>query len=222
MQKFMSKRRSVTQGRETASVVVLSRQVQALTRTLSANKPEEKQILIGSAINSDFSGTIQSLSLIAQGDDFNSRTGDTINITRHVLRYYVLGGSDAIPHCLRVIVFRDTFQNGVLPTVSNVLESVAIGTSAAPISNHHFLYVLRQKRFVIISDKTYDISPNGKVVHHECLVFPNPYKIYYNATTGVTAAEGKNSTYILFLGDNAASGTNPDLIYQSQLIFTDS
>lgn len=99
---------------------------------------------------------------------------------------------------LRYLVFQDHFNLGAVPVTADILQS------AANLSPHNFLNVVEQKRFRVLLDETIDVSLAGKLVStkmHKRLPFSPA--LYYNATTDVAGANGKNAIFILIIGNIA-------------------
>jgi hypothetical protein len=111
---------------------------------------EEKYSDVNTSITPDQSGTgsVVSLTQLAQGTTLNTRVGNSVRIQHFSLIGRVAVSSAVTTFSLvRVIVFRDMEGQGTAPTMSDVLE--AVGSSAAPRQPYDYL---NRKRFAIIAD----------------------------------------------------------------------
>lgn len=140
-------------------------------------------------------GTLDANSAISEGTDYNQRDGLSVKGTSLYIRGTVnLSGTGPIVDTnARVIFFQDSDNTGSPPTASDLLESVTVNS---PI-NH-----TNGKRFKILSDKVYSLSPNGSTARHYKIFIPKIGHIRWsNSTTGTR----EGHLYCLWLADTNTS-----------------
>lgn len=173
----------------------------------------------------DTAGTVTLLNGIAQGDDFNNRTGRKITMKSIYIRGFVAPADDSSgPNLARLIVFYDSQSNGTTPTITQVL------TASSSVSH---LNLDNRDRFKILHDSQY---VQGHIDNTATQSFaqspgPHPIKVYiripkayqnttYNntgATAGVVATGG---LWMLTIGYNVTS-LDSNFIVSTRLRFLD-
>lgn len=154
-------------------------------------------------------GDVAYLSALAQGDDASTRTGNAINLHKVAVNtIFKMTGTCAV----RVIVFRDKMNQGLIPSVNDVLDSSDV---IAPLNYLNFVI---QKRFVLIEDYIHHFTVGGilsathyKEVNHDC-------KVRYSGSGGTFTSALANNIYALTITDTASAG---NLNIYSRLLFTD-
>jgi len=182
-------------------------------RTL-VNSEMKQYELTSSGNYIDHTGTIIHLSNILQGDTTSTRDGRSV-----LLNYINMRGvisrieSNTI---LRMIVFQDTQQNGIIPSTDQVLSTV--GDGFAPFSGLEPSFA---GRFKILSSNTISLNEQN----------PLPlFKVFKKYNTHIkwqTSADGgnpmKGHLYMLLISNAATSATNRPLVdFRSKLGYRDN
>lgn len=170
--------------------------------------------------------TIANLTNLAEGDDYNNRTGNSILLQSLLLRMVVSVNPDATTgaQILRYILFQDNDQRGTDPTVSELLEDPTAGTRLICSPLLHTVY----KRFNVILDKTIVVSPpaqtsgpanilNYKVIKH-FKKFKNNH-VRYQSTAGADASNWEGAMYLLTV---SADSTGPLVTWTNRIRYTDN
>lgn len=186
--------------------------VKQLVRSMLAAQLERKAIVSNiTAAATPTAGTVLNLTnAIIQGDDVNQRSGDKVRCIKHKIRV----NAQAIinSQTTRFIVFKDTQQNGTIPTVLDVLDN------ADYLSQYDILNVYQQKRFIILWDKVLDVNIAGESIKTVSKNLQPTGDIWYNGATAVNASNGRNSLFILIIASNS-SGTYD---YSWEMQYTDA
>ncbi len=156
-------------------------------------------------------GAVYYLSGTAIGDTFDDRTGLVINAQRYFLKLnFKMNTTCAV----RVVVFKDKFNQGTIPPVSGggILE-VADVTSPLDYTN-----TVVQKRFSILHDRTYNFSLNGVLSTSDTRDIAIPMRIRYIGSSASTAFAAQNSLWMLIISDTATAGS---VAFNSRILFTD-
>ncbi len=176
---------------------------------------EEKDLeTIQASVAFDTTGTIYSLSTVAQGTDYNTRVGDSIKMQRITVRYRLFKNSSATASMCRVILFRDLDGYGTAPTTADVLQTV--GSATAPLTPPDFL---NRKRFAIIRDELVDLNSTGDSSYSGVWDLAHEGHVLYLGTTAAAASNGKGSVYMLALSDEATN--TPTIAFSARIVFTD-
>lgn len=186
---------------------------------------------------SGFQYTTQ-LSSVAQGDDYNNRTGRQITPVGLNAKVAILGtggsaSATTIPRICRVIIFQDMGYNGTSLTPSQLLQvsATTVDSTANALSYLNTDYVRskhnKDGRAHILYDKAFWIHPQFSMYSSECTKYLNisvPGKklkpISFNGVADNTAVGGSIWMYVC-LGQAAASGDNAQIAFQSRLNFVD-
>jgi len=149
-----------------------------------------------SSTSSLIGATVEQITNIAQGDDFNNRDGRKIKLKSLTLRF-TLGGSQG--H--RLVVVHDSSPNGILPTWQEVFDlSVVTDLTYVPVNPK------TGGRFTILRDY---IAPNGTNQSGDSSVvlmdriYINLDKIpttTYSGTGSSVANQAQNHIYLFYVG----------------------
>ncbi len=173
-----------------------AKQLRNLKRKVRNITPELK--FVDTVVTASFTtaGAIAPLSMIAKGDEANERDGDKVKIQSIDVYITNIGGSAS--DNTRVILFWDTSSNGVVPAITEVLESAAYDSHTNNENNSRFSIV---KQYLFANDQ------NGNKNHfiRFYLKLKNAKHTSYQGTTAVQANLLQNNLYLLVIGD---SGTN--------------
>jgi hypothetical protein len=157
-------------------------------------------------------GGISNLSLVAQGDDINNRSGDVILMKELDMRIAFFQGTAGQSVSIRMIVFSDSMGSGGTVGITEFLFSANFTSS--------YLGSNRQRgRFKVFHDELFTMvgaAESMEVVKH--IKMPINQKRYFNDGTATATSVGKNTLYLLILG----STTVPVFAIQHSLRYTDS
>jgi len=186
-------------------------------------------VLLTSALP-DWNGTFANLSNITQGADVTNRDGDSVLMTRLDFRAVIYPGGTAQQNAVRFILFRDMEQDGVDPTIVQVVEPAALGAASAVIAPLTYFYAgpgtSRKRRFDILMDKTISVAIRGGSETVGFVEYSHEFRggdkhIWYDATAGADASNREGMIGLILLSDNTGAGNVPTVEYYSRLIFTD-
>jgi hypothetical protein len=165
------------------------------------------------------SGTVNSLSSVAQGDDYNLRTGDSIRVVKFeivgsVFRAVASTANDTV----RILVVRDLQNAGAYPAASAILESV--GTATAPYSAYNALNGVNfNNRFTIVYDELVCLDASHQV-RNVSYSTTHPCHVKYRGTANTIGSAGQGA-YLLVLVTNASVNT-PTFDFYSRITYTDN
>jgi hypothetical protein len=179
-------------------------------RSIVNARLERKSTGVTSSAAMAAAGNVYYISPIAEDDTVNGRTGTVVRPTKLELRFRAYDSTN-INFC-RVIVFQDSMNQGVLPSVLDVLLSASI---TAP---YNYLNVEQARRFRILYDHTVGITPSGVNAQTWSKNLPLKGTMHFNTDSGLIAGAGKNSLFAITLG----SVDGGIVAYSARLIFTDA
>lgn len=158
----------------------------------------------------DTSGAVTSMSLIAQGLDYQNRVGDSIKLQRIEFRVRWSVGTGAATF-IRTMLVRDLDNYGTKPTLGDVLQTVSV------LSPKDYL---NADRFSILYDELgcLNQSDSNSVSTFE---MAHEGHIKYLGTTAADASNGKGALYMMFLSNEAAGVTAPTVVLHTRIYFTD-
>lgn len=171
---------------------------------------ETKFLNVASSQTVSNTGSIVPLSQIVQGVNYTERIGDSIKIQKIEFRCKVSMSTSASFTNFRLIIFRDLYQQGADPTITNVLGS------ASTLNPKNFLL---RDRFSLLVDEMFVMSVSGDNACSLEYNIPHEGHIKYIGTTAATASNGFGSIYMLVLSDEATNV--PTIAYNSNIYFTD-
>jgi len=162
----------------------------------------------------DQTGTVQIISAVAQGLNYTDRIGDSIKLQHIRYSGYFQVSAAALSSALRVIIFRDLYQQGVAPTTAQVLQNVG----AQDAINQPKNWLLRD-RFSILYDEVFNFSNTGDS-NFTCVVdIPHEGHVKYIGTTSAAASNGFGSVYVMYVSTEATN--KPFAQHFARLTFTD-
>lgn len=172
--------------------------------------------VINSGTSIDYNGTVVNLSAIAQGDNYNDRTGNSILAKSLQFRYTFTADATVSTTSVRVIIFQDTMSLGTVPAPGDVLTTV--GASHTICSCYSRIFSL-QHRFKILYDKVQGLSNTSAQLFNASEYLPLNDHIKYTGTAGTD--EARNQLYVLFLSQRVTSNL-PIVQYHSRLLYYDN
>lgn len=198
----------------------------AVTRQRKLNKRQKTQVkrLIGRQIESKVADSnvltsvdssasfFQRLTMPAQGDAYNERSGDVIHLEKLQWRMNIVAGDSS--NVLRFIIFRWQNDSGLAtPSVSDLLEA----TNALAFVD----YQSEQQKIQVLFDRTYALStegvPNRVITGSLYGRKLGRKKLTFNqaATTGV-------DQFYLFLTSDSAAAPHPAVGGYFRLTYADA
>jgi len=163
-------------------------------------KAKSRELTMSSA-SSLVGATVEQITNIQQGDDFNERDGRKIKLKSMSFRFE-LGGTQG--H--RIVVVHDRSPNGTLPTWGEVFDTSVVTDLTFVPQN-----VNTMGRFTILKDY---IAPNGSNASGDSSVvlfdrfFLNLEKIpatTYSGTGSSVANQAQNHIYIFYVGTSSST-----------------
>lgn len=147
-----------------------------------------------------FSSTVttQCLNLIAQGNDYNNRQGNSIKASGLSYNIYInkANATNAYDRC-RLILFIDKKGEGATPAITDLLES----NSFYSLKNH-----TNRDRFKIIKDMRFSLDNSNNLSRTLKGFIRLKQHIKYQNTTGAIGSTDTNQIWLFYLSDNAANG----------------
>jgi len=183
-----------------------------IARRVLMNTAEKKvKSINASGANTGVAGTVINLTNgIVEGDDIFDRSGTKIFVSKIEARFRATAVINS--QTTRFIIFRDLFNQGTTPAVSDVLP---VATVTSHYSDTRYV---QQKRIVILDDWVVDVNIAGEAVKTRKFGRQNAGAVYYNGATAVAGSNGKGSIFLLVIG-TAATGTYD---YDITMVFNDS
>lgn len=148
--------------------------------------------------NSVLTGSrIDWMSDVNQGTGYDERDGLSVKCVSEQIRgTFTLQGTTQTPTSVRMMIFVDLDSAGAGFTTADVLESSTVNS---PL-NH-----TNGKRFKILKDRVYSLSPNGtEVIHFKHYLKYSDHIRWSNATNG----QREGHIYILFLPSSYTVSAN--------------
>lgn len=174
---------------------------------------ELKRFDVGNTVIPTTTPVVVSLCDIPQGDDVGDRDGNKLLAKYIKFEANIAMDNTQTTTFVRMIIFVDTENQGVIPVASDVLESTAASVAlVSPINKDN------TQRFTVLADRCFSFSNTGQQsVHTE--VFRN-LNFHISYTTTLSTSRNKNSIWLMYLSDQGTE--TPVMIYQSRLAFYDN
>lgn len=179
----------------------LARAVGRLTQAIDAKYfTDTSPILLAQA------GTVTLLSTIAQGNAITDREANSIRIASVTLHELLTVG--AATGFARTIIFQDNLNQGVLPLVTDVLNSADVNSPLNAVNKVN-------KRFRILHDRVYSLVPATETAAlNSTNVLSSLSPVKFLGTTAVQASQGAGSLYALRVTSLAATQPSSALNWQ--------
>lgn len=170
------------------------------------------------AVEAATDAVVEPLSMMAEQVTSHTRIGLRISPKKLSFRGFITYSSATgyIAGPVRLIVFQDREQRGVVPTLTELLE--------APSTNSHLNH-LNTKRFKILIDKTWsNTSMESGVTNNQHFIINRKLSgsIDYIGSSADQASQGKNTVYCVAIANNNLAGTNTTFTMNSLLEYTDA
>lgn len=226
-------KRAATQELSRSGYVPAKKQRQALAvtvvpKTIPLNQAQRAQIqrmiskneelkyfdTVFNTVSVSSTGSAYSVSLVPQGDDVNSRDGDSLKAVALDFRF-TLTVSDAT-NAFRVIVFQYLENTAIqAPIITQILDTATITGVNAP-----YLFYRRKNSTRVLIDKTYNLATST-----DTAVIATHWKIPIKShqmmefTPGLTT--GYNTIIVALISDSTAAA-HPTLGGLARLTYTDA
>ncbi len=185
-------------------------------------------------------GAVRNLSNIAQGDDWNSRDGNSILVQKLRLSFHVtsnvLSAAFDSPS-VRVMVLRDELRNAITdPAPADILELGGTASCAISPLLHWHDGNRAAKRFRVLMDESFalntqyattvsttatgNVDLRGRQRHMMTRVFNVNAHTMFQSTAGADASDWVGALYLFFCCDQSSNG--PTMTYYSRVYFTDN
>lgn len=163
------------------------------------------------SLSTTTAGALTLLTGIAQGDDVSNRQGNSVLAKTLYGRLLIYrDATNAIPtNYVRVMLIKDLQNQGTNPTVTDILQSAS---TTSPLNVDH------TSRYVILMDKNYLMSENGK--QGVALKFYKKLNCHLKFTGANSTDIYTNAVYLLLIGDQSAN--SPDVSGDIRLGFYDN
>jgi hypothetical protein len=170
----------------------------------------EKKAIVGDfGSNSTTGGVVEVLSNLAQNDTVFGRTGNVIRV--HSLNMTFSSKLTTGAETLRYIVFQDTMNRGVVPSVSDILVTTTYA------SQYEYIQA-QQKRFHVLLDFNHNMTAAGFGFRTSKFRLSPVKDLHFLSAGGAQVDVSKNSLYCLIIGN----GTNVGYDVSFTLEFTDA
>lgn len=199
------------------------RQVRQVKRIVNSSQETKFYDISSSGASVSSTGTITSLTSIAQGTTDITRVGDSISLMRMMWSGVLTVGDQF--NIVRVILFQWKPNDNVAPALADLLLN---GPSGSPDVYSFYNHDLRGQ-FHIMSDRTYSLIGNGTsssipfqpktqiLIAHNKGLSVGLKKVQYQGGTTV----GTHKIYVLTLSDSSAVA-HPIITYNARIYYKDS
>lgn len=208
----MAKRNGITKKSvnrpDRLSAGILARHFQRFMERRQEKKVYSTQ-LSGATVSP--TGFVISLStFVVEGADINQRSGTTIRALHQTFKYTL--STSTVSQSARFIIFRDLFNTGTTPTVTEVLPTTGM------LSHFSDTREIQQRRYHILLDKIVDVSIAGDAIKTNRAEIGFKGNVQYNGSTAVATANGRGAIFLLVIGNSNTAVYD----YDWQLHYTDS
>lgn len=186
--------------REASNVIVSAakktRKSSSLRRRSNVEVKGRSRTLALTSASAAAGSVVTGLTLVPEGSDYNERIGRKVQVRNLKLRFHCSGTG-------RFIIFMDKSPNGVLPSITDVLDNSSVATLAyAPINPFN------NERFVILKDQMIADSALGNSSKVFDVYLPSKGGVTsYVQTTVSEGAAGTNHYYIWMGAIDASADT---------------
>ncbi len=165
---------------------------------------------IASAASS--TATLNHLSSIAVGDDFNSRDGRKVRMKSIQIKGSLQMHTTATNTRFRMVLFQDTMNTGTAPTASDIIANTYDLRDEDP--NNMARYKILWDKRIILTETVAGTNPERNFQYYKKLDLP----VTYTGTAG--SDYGKNTLWLLFISDEATN--TPTLNMQARMRYRDN
>lgn len=204
--------RNITGG--TAAMVLARKAIKGFWKLKKLINVEVKNFDVAvTSLSVPSAGTIVQFTGIAEGDEYNQRTGRSIKASSFLLKCDLAINASATSSAFRQLIFIDTMTNGAAPAVTDVL-------SAASYLAEMNINGVQPHRFRILSDKTFTLSNQGTQSRTFSKYHKLRHHINWYGTGGGTTNMGPGQVFVLWIGSEATN--TPTLNYSARFRYVDN
>lgn len=187
-----------------------------ITKLEKEFKPEVKVLDIDGDYTADNTAWyVIPLSLMAEGDEYNTRTGRKIKAKSIFLRGQVKINPGATSSTVRMLVFWDRASNGSVPNPSDVMQTNNDLQSPLDIDN-------AGTRFIVVADRTWDLSIDGTRVKSFKIFRKLRQTITFNGSSNTSGQLTTGHVYVMFFcNETNAADKRAEVNMWSRFSFTD-
>lgn len=185
-------------------------------KALALTNPEFKLHNFQQTANTiNTSGTIDTISLIAQGDTDTTRDGNSIKITRMHIRGFIKQDAVATQTMIRMMVVLDRQTNGAQFSMSDLIADTTAGDAIVSplVINNKF-------RFRVLVDRVYHMSSESSTIIKFNIFRKMGMKMRYSANAAAITSCPSKSIAVVFISDEATN--SPTVTYFSRLRYLDN
>ena len=147
----------------------------------------------------------QQLTAIAQGDEIDDRTGNSIFVRGITWRFCLELHASATATQVRMVLVKDNQQGAdSAPSWTTVFSSAAIDS---------LLNIQTLGRFTILKDKTYLLDAVNRRQIFEKGFYPMKYHVRFNGTTSSDIQ--KNGLYLMYMSNEATNTPTLDGVWRT-------
>lgn len=173
---------------------------------------------INNAVNTtpDSTGTVSTVTNLAQGDDTFNRDGNKIRLFSVKMAGQATIHASARATNLRLMLVQDRSGTTTIPAITDLFTSVAAFAAGQPNSGGPQV----NSRFKVIFDKKIVLSDNGKQNQYFDVYRKLSGHTYFTGTAATD--EGRNGLYLFTASNEAAAGNEPAVSATIQLKWIDN
>lgn len=167
---------------------------------------------VGVALTPSSSGLVSAISLLPQGDTTLTRDGNSVKMTSCQIRIRATQHSSAADTMVRVILFSDSQQQGVVPTVASVLA----GADPDGFPN----IIDFPSRFQIVKEWNIQLSNTGMASANRQSYFKMNHHLKFEGSGSTQAEQRKGNLYLLSISTEATN--TPTVQLDARLRYIDN
>jgi hypothetical protein len=170
--------------------------------------------------------TIVNLTNIAQGNDYNNRSGDSILGQALEFRARVTGNSAGPMQNLRLLVVVDRENHGVDPVIGDVLQGATSPFLAPMLATAANRFEVLFDEYVVLTNAVGLAATGTSTDYVPDTIILRPLirkwnkHIKYTSSAGADASNWENAIFLMAISSSASNG--PNLAYHFRLHFTDN
>ena len=153
------------------------------------------------------------------GSGGSNRVGDSIRTQS--LEFHVLATRNGTDGNVRVVIYRDSENQGATPSTGDLLQSTGtLVNMTSPINWVNHNPNGERNRFVILLDEVMSVSSSEPNVHHRVKLTQGVMKhARFRGTSSAMASSAEGALFIMVITDQAAN--QPLISWYSRIVFTD-
>lgn len=154
---------------------------------------------------------------IAQGLDYNNRTGDSIKVENLRIEYVLSANVTAAQNYTRVVVLRDFMNQGALPAAADIFQDVSNNSAIIVSPYKHSL----GDRFEVLSDQVHcQVATDTSALIHKRLAYGISDHVLFQGTSSSVSDTWQGVIYVITVTDQSTNG--PKLVLSSLVTYIDN